>query len=99
MVAAGLTPKAVYDGADTDLEVHLCNLCEFAFAMQEAIKRFNKHSFNNFQLRMGMWLLFVRYPLSDGAAFPYLGVICKLSTFRGHSISIFGSSGKLNGNF
>ena len=53
MVAAGLTPKAVYDGADTDLDVYLCNLCEFAFAMQDCIKRINKHSFNNFQLRIG----------------------------------------------
>lgn len=53
MVAAGLTPKAVYDGTDTDLDIYLSNLCEFAFAMQDCIKRINKHSFNNFQLRIG----------------------------------------------
>ena len=55
MVAAGLTPKAVYDGTDTDLDQYLCHICEFAFAMQECIKRINKHSFNNFQLRIGEW--------------------------------------------
>ncbi|XP_063678873.1 adenylate cyclase type 5-like isoform X3 [Bolinopsis microptera] len=54
MVAAGLTPKAVYDGTDTDLDVYLCHTCEFAFAMQDCIKRINKHSFNNFQLRIGI---------------------------------------------
>ena len=53
MVAAGLTPKVVYDGSETDVDTYLCTLCEFAFAMQDCIKRINKHSFNNFQLRMG----------------------------------------------
>ena len=57
MVAAGLTPKAVYDGTDTDLDQYLCHICEFAFAMQECIKRINKHSFNNFQLRIGKIIL------------------------------------------
>eukprot|EP00116_Pleurobrachia_bachei_P001344 sb/3461606/ len=54
MVAAGLTPKVVYDGSETDVDTYLCTLCEFAFAMQDCIKRINKHSFNNFQLRMGI---------------------------------------------
>ena len=55
MVAAGLTPKAVYDGT-ADLDLYLVTLCEFAFAMQDCIKRINKHSFNNFQLRIGQFL-------------------------------------------
>ena len=64
MVAAGLTPKAVYDGTDTDLDIYLSNLCEFAFAMQECIKRINKHSFNNFQLRIGLSFVRITSPKS-----------------------------------
>ena len=54
MVAAGLTPKAVYDGNDNDFVVHICVLCDFAIAMQEILLKINKHSFNNFQLRIGI---------------------------------------------
>jgi len=54
MVAAGLTPKAVYDGNDNDFVQHICVLCDFAIAMQEILLKINKHSFNNFQTRMGI---------------------------------------------
>ncbi|KAM8849226.1 adenylate cyclase type 8 isoform 1-T1 [Spinachia spinachia] len=33
---------------------HLCALADFAIALNESIQEINKHSFNNFQLRIGM---------------------------------------------
>uniref|UniRef100_A0A3P9IDX0 adenylate cyclase n=1 Tax=Oryzias latipes TaxID=8090 RepID=A0A3P9IDX0_ORYLA len=33
---------------------HLCELADFAIALNESIQEINKHSFNNFELRIGM---------------------------------------------
>lgn len=33
---------------------HLCALVDFAMAMKERLDEVNRHSFNNFQLRIGM---------------------------------------------
>lgn len=32
---------------------HLCALADFAIALNESIQEINKHSFNNFELRIG----------------------------------------------
>ncbi|EEC02924.1 adenylate cyclase, putative, partial [Ixodes scapularis] len=50
MAASGLNPK------DQNLcaWVHLTALVDFAFSMKEALEDVNKHSFNNFKLRVGI---------------------------------------------
>lgn len=35
---------------------HLCALADFSLALTESIQEINKHSFNNFELRIGEWL-------------------------------------------
>lgn len=32
---------------------HLCALADFSIALNESIQEINKHSFNNFELRIG----------------------------------------------
>ncbi|XP_062858612.1 adenylate cyclase type 8 [Trichomycterus rosablanca] len=52
MAASGLSPnKQVSGGSDWH---HLSELVLFALAMQEMLKSINKHSCNNFQLRVGI---------------------------------------------
>uniref|UniRef100_UPI00358E9D4B adenylate cyclase type 8-like n=1 Tax=Myxine glutinosa TaxID=7769 RepID=UPI00358E9D4B len=51
MAASGLSP----DKKDAEDEwAHLCTLADFALAMRETLKEINLHSFNNFELRVGI---------------------------------------------
>ncbi|XP_049887711.1 adenylyl cyclase 78C [Pectinophora gossypiella] len=51
MAASGLNPN--HKTGDEDNE-HLCALVDYAFALREALDDINKHSFNKFQLRVGI---------------------------------------------
>ncbi|VVC36628.1 Hypothetical protein CINCED_3A015230 [Cinara cedri] len=51
MAASGLNPS-VKDGEDE--YGHLCALVDFALAMKQCLQDVNVHSFNNFQLRVGI---------------------------------------------
>ncbi|XP_027841680.2 adenylyl cyclase 78C isoform X1 [Aphis gossypii] len=51
MAASGLNP-GVKDGEDE--YGHLCALVDFALAMKQCLQDVNVHSFNNFQLRVGI---------------------------------------------
>ncbi|XP_075236866.1 adenylyl cyclase 78C isoform X2 [Lycorma delicatula] len=51
MAASGLNPKYK---AGADEYSHICALVDFAVAMKQALEEVNKHSFNNFQLRVGI---------------------------------------------
>jgi len=63
---------------------HLTDLIEYAFAIQERLQEINRHSFNNFQLRIGISnhftfyfnnnFLFLRYQLRT------IGMRCYRST-------------------
>ncbi|XP_066507994.1 adenylate cyclase type 8-like isoform X2 [Hoplias malabaricus] len=50
MAVSGLSPEKQCE----DKWGHLCALADFAIALNESIQEINKHSFNNFQLRIGM---------------------------------------------
>ncbi|XP_078790539.1 adenylate cyclase type 8 isoform X4 [Oryzias latipes] len=50
MAVSGLSP----DKQCEDKWGHLCELADFAIALNESIQEINKHSFNNFELRIGM---------------------------------------------
>ncbi|PRD30098.1 UNVERIFIED_CONTAM: Adenylate cyclase type 8 [Trichonephila clavipes] len=50
MAASGLNPSR----KGPDEWGHLTALVDFAFAMREALDELNKHSFNNFKLRIGI---------------------------------------------
>lgn len=39
---------------------HLCALADFAIALNESIQEINKHSFNNFELRIGELVELIR---------------------------------------
>ena len=39
-----------------DCESNLITMTDFALAMLSALIKLNKHSFNQFQLRVGQWL-------------------------------------------
>lgn len=41
-----------FQGKEDDHE-HICALVDFAIAMKQCLEELNKHSFNNFQLRVG----------------------------------------------
>ncbi|XP_034534624.1 adenylate cyclase type 8-like isoform X2 [Notolabrus celidotus] len=45
---------ADFDEQCEDKWGHLCALADFAIALKESIQEINKHSFNNFELRIGM---------------------------------------------
>ncbi|XP_077361678.1 adenylate cyclase type 8 isoform X2 [Festucalex cinctus] len=51
MAVSGLSPEKQ---CDEDKWGHLCALADFAIALNESIREINKHSFNNFELRIGM---------------------------------------------
>ncbi|KAI7809809.1 adenylate cyclase type 8, partial [Triplophysa rosa] len=51
MAVSGLSPEKQQC---EDKWGHLCALADFALALNESIQEINKHSFNNFQLRIGM---------------------------------------------
>ncbi|XP_077412438.1 adenylate cyclase type 8 isoform X2 [Vanacampus margaritifer] len=51
MAVSGLSPEK--QPCD-DKWGHLCALADFAIALNESIREINKHSFNNFELRIGM---------------------------------------------
>ncbi|CAB1446586.1 unnamed protein product [Pleuronectes platessa] len=51
MVVSGLSPEKQQC---EDKWGHLCALADFAIALNESIQEINKHSFNNFELRIGM---------------------------------------------
>uniref|UniRef100_A0A4W4FRB2 Adenylate cyclase type 8 n=1 Tax=Electrophorus electricus TaxID=8005 RepID=A0A4W4FRB2_ELEEL len=51
MAVSGLSPEKQQC---EDKWGHLCALADFAIALNESIQEINKHSFNNFQLRIGM---------------------------------------------
>uniref|UniRef100_A0A3B4CR59 Adenylate cyclase type 8 n=1 Tax=Pygocentrus nattereri TaxID=42514 RepID=A0A3B4CR59_PYGNA len=51
MTVSGLSPEKQQC---EDKWGHLCALADFAIALNESIQEINKHSFNNFQLRIGM---------------------------------------------
>ena len=63
-----LFPQAGEDEYD-----HICALVDFALAMKQSLDEVNKHSFNNFQLRVGQYNVFF-YIVSNL-------VIIKLSVF------------------
>ncbi|XP_049604187.1 adenylate cyclase type 8 isoform X2 [Syngnathus scovelli] len=50
MAVSGLSPEKQCE----DKWGHLCALADFAIALNESIREINKHSFNNFELRIGM---------------------------------------------
>ncbi|KAJ8410213.1 hypothetical protein AAFF_G00201940 [Aldrovandia affinis] len=52
MAASGLSPDRKVHHRDE--WHHLCELVLFALAMQETLKEFNRHTSNNFQLRVGI---------------------------------------------
>ncbi|XP_041658364.1 adenylate cyclase type 8 [Cheilinus undulatus] len=51
MAVSGLSPEKQQC---EDKWGHLCALADFAIALKESIQEINKHSFNNFELRIGM---------------------------------------------
>uniref|UniRef100_A0AAY4AE98 Adenylate cyclase type 8 n=1 Tax=Denticeps clupeoides TaxID=299321 RepID=A0AAY4AE98_9TELE len=51
MAVSGLSPEKQQC---EDRWGHLCALADFAIALNESIQEINKHSFNNFELRIGM---------------------------------------------
>ncbi|XP_024275691.1 adenylate cyclase type 8 isoform X1 [Oncorhynchus tshawytscha] len=51
MAVSGLSPEKQQC---EDKWGHLCELADFAIALNESIQEINKHSFNNFELRIGM---------------------------------------------
>uniref|UniRef100_A0A1B6DLF8 adenylate cyclase n=1 Tax=Clastoptera arizonana TaxID=38151 RepID=A0A1B6DLF8_9HEMI len=51
MAASGLSPT---NQAGEDEYDHVCALVDFAIAMKQSLEEVNKHSFNNFQLRVGI---------------------------------------------
>ncbi|XP_044075864.1 adenylate cyclase type 8 isoform X2 [Siniperca chuatsi] len=51
MAVSGLSPEKQQC---EDKWGHLCALADFAIALNESIREINKHSFNNFELRIGM---------------------------------------------
>ncbi|XP_030631374.1 adenylate cyclase type 8 [Chanos chanos] len=51
MAVSGLSPEKQQC---EDKWGHLCALADFALALNESIQEINKHSFNNFELRIGM---------------------------------------------
>ncbi|XP_077277148.1 adenylyl cyclase 78C isoform X4 [Temnothorax americanus] len=52
MAASGLNPSQTDNGGD-DME-HLCRLVDYAVAMRHRLEDVNVHSFNNFDLRVGI---------------------------------------------
>lgn len=50
---AQLTPLLCLPQQCEDKWGHLCALADFAIALNESIQEINKHSFNNFELRIG----------------------------------------------
>lgn len=52
MAASGLDPKQQTESGCSKEEC-VCDLVEFALAMQQKLQEFNKDAFNNFQLRVG----------------------------------------------
>ena len=52
MAASGLTPETTF----TDL-THITALADFAFALMSQLKFVNEHSFNNFRLRIGQYVV------------------------------------------
>lgn len=48
---------------------HLCALADFSLALTESIQEINKHSFNNFELRIGELQLEVEASLSQVSLF------------------------------
>lgn len=48
---------------------HLCALADFSLALTESIQEINKHSFNNFELRIGELQLEVENSLSQVSLF------------------------------
>ena len=52
MAASGLTPETTF----TDL-THITALADFAFALMAQLKFVNEHSFNNFRLRIGQYVV------------------------------------------
>ena len=52
MAASGLTPETTF----TDL-THITALADFAFALMAQLKFVNEHSFNNFRLRIGQYIV------------------------------------------
>ncbi|KAG1666471.1 Adenylate cyclase type 8 [Nymphon striatum] len=53
MAASGLNVAGSSDG-NHHSNGHLCSLVDYAFQLQESLEEFNKHSFNNFKLRIGI---------------------------------------------
>ncbi|RZF48787.1 hypothetical protein LSTR_LSTR008136 [Laodelphax striatellus] len=51
MAASGLNPR---HQSESDDNKHICALVDFAVAMKHALDEVNKHSFNNFHLRVGI---------------------------------------------
>uniref|UniRef100_A0A1B6EMX3 adenylate cyclase n=1 Tax=Cuerna arida TaxID=1464854 RepID=A0A1B6EMX3_9HEMI len=51
MAASGLNPTHRGREGEND---HICALVDFAIAMKQCLEELNKHSFNNFQLRVGI---------------------------------------------
>lgn len=54
MAASGLNPTCKESGKNEGGPEHLCALIDFALAMKQRLDDINKHSFNNFALRIGV---------------------------------------------
>merc|ERR1719245_1873711 len=50
MVASGISPL----DSESDEYAHCCDLVDFAIEMKQKLEEINKHSFNRFQLRIGI---------------------------------------------
>lgn len=64
MAASGLANKEAHKGAPESKDGHIVTMAKFAFEIQKKLDLINKHSFNEFKLRIGMlwqwWLLYTQ---------------------------------------
>lgn len=61
MAASGLTKSAMeskdgFKSATDSRDSHIVTMARFAFEIQKKLDSLNKHSFNEFKLRIGMYL-------------------------------------------
>ena len=80
MAASGINPNE----SEKDEYAHLCDLVDFAIEMKHKLEDINKHSFNRFELRIG--IILVKREVRDRVQFSYLGkwksATSTLQTFR-----------------
>ncbi|KAL8181749.1 UNVERIFIED_CONTAM: Adenylate cyclase type 8 [Gekko kuhli] len=74
MAVSGLSPEKQQC---EDKWGHLCALADFSIALNESIQEINKHSFNNFELRIGTYRLGIP---------ECTGISCLLLVHRSHSL-------------